>query len=412
MTTNNNNHLSHFLRPEAIKAEGLSVSSNSQARIHYRLGKVYFDKADLLSAERCFLENLPMWTNPQDIFFIFKVLGFLVRIASEMLDAEKTERYVDEIEKLLEQVRSSAPQYLSAEFYYNQGIVQSYRSGLEQALTTFELAAQKAREEKSNEVLAKATHAMAMTSLNLKDLRSALTHLDQLALTLKELHKSYLDGTYHLLRANVYSELNEHQLAIKHYQESQKVLVEKGCWNLYGKILLGEGIIYKKTGEFNRAIFYFEMAQKSINPLVFKKLATQLENEIADVRGSNIDLVLDMTNRMIYEKNLGPIDFKHRFILLEILYLLIQNLGRYFNKEDLAKAIWKDEYNPLIHDKLIYTSVSRLRKLIEPKRNSRSYIIRGQNGYTFNPRRKVRLHRDNEIDKKTNTYGIELSSPV
>ena len=111
-------------------------------------------------------------------------------------------------------------------------------------------------------------------------------------------------------------------------------------------------------------------------------------------------------------KTLGTIDFKHRFVLLEILFLVAKNPGQSFDKEDLAKSIWKDEYNPLIHDKLIYTSISRLRKLIEPKGSERKYILRGKDGYTFNPRVNARFHKEESAQSKKIISNIEINTPV
>lgn len=395
------------------KQKGSALQHN-EAISDYRLGKIYFDKSDLKTAELYFNRSISNWKYPDDINFTFKTLGFLVRIAAETLDEKKTENYILQSEIFLEKSKKwlSHSGELTSEFYYNSGIIFSYRGDLKNALEDFALAAKKAREENSPEVLAKSVYGLANTYFNLKELQLTLKYLDQLKSILEVLGKSYLLGTYHLLYGNVYSELNEYNLSISHYQNAHKVLVDKTCWNLYGKLLLQEGIVYKKMGEFNKALLYFELTKLSINPQTFKKLYLKAENEITDVNGSDIDLVMDRNNRMIYEKNLGPIDFKHRFILLEILYLLVEKPGDFFSKELLAKSIWRDEYNPLVHDKLIYTSVSRLRKLIEPKKNKRCYIIRGQNGYTFNPKIKVRIHIDNEVDKKSNAYGIELSSPV
>ena len=86
------------------------------------------------------------------------------------------------------------------------------------------------------------------------------------------------------------------------------------------------------------------------------------------------------------------------------------------------KSIWKDEYNPLIHDKLIYTSVSRLRKLIEPKIPTtedkddktprRKYILRGKDGYTFNPRVKIRFHSETKYVSEKMIANVEITSPV
>jgi DNA-binding winged helix-turn-helix (wHTH) protein len=99
---------------------------------------------------------------------------------------------------------------------------------------------------------------------------------------------------------------------------------------------------------------------------------------------------LDRTKKVVYEKNIGLVDFKHRFVLLDILFMLAENPGRYYNKEDLAKYIWQNDYNPLVHDKLIYTSISRLRRLIEPSLKH-SYILRGKEGYAFNQLAKIKF---------------------
>ena len=101
-----------------------------------------------------------------------------------------------------------------------------------------------------------------------------------------------------------------------------------------------------------------------------------------------------------------------QIVLLEILFLLAKNPGQSYNKEDLAKSIWKDEYNPLIHDKLIYTSISRLRKLIEPKGANRKYILRGKDGYTFNPRVNARFHKEVDTYSRKVIGNVEMNSPV
>ncbi|MBF0360375.1 MAG: winged helix-turn-helix domain-containing protein [Oligoflexia bacterium] len=381
------------------------------AQGHYKLAKIYYDKSDLLLAEKHFTSTLDLWVYPQDTFFIFKVYGFLVRIASELLDDEKIERYITQSENFVKKV-SFANTNLCAEHFYNEGVIKTYRGSFQEALSFLNISYKKSQEENNPEVLAKSTYALASTHFQLKDFQTAIRYLDQLAEVLNILKKNYLFGSMHLLYANLYAELNDYHNALIHYKLANQTLQEKACWNLFGRILLGEGIVYKKMGEFNKALLYFDLAINSINKNIFRKLATLLNNEITDVNGSDVDLVLDRTNRMIYEKKLGPIDFKHRFVLLEILFLLAQNPGRFFDKEELARSIWKDEYNPLIHDKLIYTSVSRLRKLIEPKKQKRKYIIRGKDGYTFDTKIKVRFHKDNEVDKNSNVYAIELSSPV
>src|SRR5690606_21627411 len=121
-----------------------------------------------------------------------------------------------------------------------------------------------------------------------------------------------------------------------------EVLQTKNCWNLYGYILLGKGTVYKRMGDYEKASLLFGLAHESIDKNTFRRLSKMIQDEIEDVNDSSVDLYLDRTNRKIKERHLGTIDFKHRFVLLEILFLLAKNPGSYYDKDQLARQIWKD----------------------------------------------------------------------
>lgn len=377
----------------------------------YKLAKIYYDKADLVNAERNFLKALELCEGPKDYFFEFKVLGFLVRVASEKLNSIDTEKYIALSETLVNETHMSLGS-LNAECFYNLGIVKTYRGHFKEAKDNFELALKKSKEENEPEILAKCLFSLAHACYQEKKLETALDFLKQLDELLQIIEKSYLEGTVNLLYGNIYSEKGDNEKASKYFRSANIHLMNKCCWNLHGYILLSKGILYKKMGNFNKALWAFESASESVNSHVFRRLNELIRSEIMDVNDSNVDLYLDKVNRMVQERSLGAVDFKHRFVLLEILFLLAKNPGVPFDKEKLAKYIWKDEYNPLIHDKLIYTSVSRLRKLIEPKGKRRKYIIRGKDGYSFNPHVKTRFYRSGENGHGVKMGNIDLSSPV
>jgi DNA-binding winged helix-turn-helix (wHTH) protein len=207
------------------------------------------------------------------------------------------------------------------------------------------------------------------------------------------------------------NQMGEFKKALDYFDLSSKELAAKSCWNLLGYTFLGRGISYKKLNEYKTSITYFNLVQYLINPLSSKKLVEKVNKEIGEVNDSNIDFFIDRHNRLIHEKELGTIDFKHRFVLLEILFLLAQNPGKFYDKDALSKDIWKDEYNPLIHDKLIYTSVSRLRKLIEPNPEKSKYILRGKDGYTFNPHVLVSFYQGADVSNDS-IANVEIGSPL
>jgi tetratricopeptide (TPR) repeat protein len=381
------------------------------AEAYYRLAKIYYDKADFATAKVYFEKAIGMCVYPRDTFALFKGYGFLIRIYSESLEAEKATKYIDLAEELIEKYGRDAGT-LTAEFFYNNATVFTYKGDFEQALNNFQLAHQKAQKENEPELIAKSLFATATALSKLERYEEALLTLDQLKELLMILKKGFLKGSMYHLYANIYRDTNRLNEALESYELAIKALQNKNCWNLFGYNLLGIGMTYKKMGEFNKALMYFNLALNSVGTYSFKRLTDTIKDQVTDVNDSNVDLYLDRHNRVIHERSLGTIDFKHRFVLLEILFLLAKNPGIPYNKEDLAKSIWKDEYNPLIHDKLIYTSISRLRKLIEPKGGKRKYILRGKDGYTFNPRVHARFYREDGNRSAKIIGNVEINSPV
>ncbi|MCM2350774.1 MAG: winged helix-turn-helix domain-containing protein [Bacteriovoracaceae bacterium] len=386
-------------------------SSRVEGQGHYRLAKIFYDKADFEKAEEHFIEALKRTDLPQDAFAMFKIYGFLIRIYSESLNEKEAEKYIKLSSDLLDQTVATLPS-LNGEYFYNAAVVNTYKGDFLEAQKNFSQAYRKAQTENEPELMAKSLYAMATNAYQMKNFQETIIQLTQLNELLNILKKGYLKGSMHLLWGNALRESGDFTNALPHYDLAMKLLHTKRCWNMHNYVLLNKGIALKKMGEFSKALLLFGIAQNSLDDEYFKRLEQLVMMEVEDVNDSSVDLYLDRHNRVIHEKALGVIDFKHRFVLLEILFLLAQTPGTYYNKEDLAKMIWKDEYNPLIHDKLIYTSISRLRKLIEPKGIKRQYILRGKDGYTFNPRVNARFHKENEVVKQKNIANIEISSPV
>ncbi|MEE2671435.1 MAG: winged helix-turn-helix domain-containing protein [Bdellovibrionota bacterium] len=407
-------HEYYMAQAESIRNDVMMGADADEDKVigegFYRLAKIYYDKADLNSAEEFFLKALEKTIFPRDAFAMFKCYGFLIRIYSEKQEEASAQEFIEKAEQLVEKFQESMGS-LSSHYFYNVGMVATYKGEFDKALENFSLSYQKAQTENEPELIAKGLYAMANASFNLEKHNEALQYLNQLKELLTILKKGYLKGSMHQLYGNIFRELSEYKLANENYDLAMNLLQEKNCWNLFGYILLGKGIVAKRSGEYNQALMLFGIASHSINSQ-YQRLNTLIKNQVEDVNDSSVDLYLDRHNRMIHEKSIGSIDFKHRFVLLEILFLLARNPGSSYNKEDLAKSIWKDEYNPLIHDKLIYTSISRLRKLIEPKGNNRKYILRGKDGYTFNPRVNARFHKEDDAVQKRFIGNVDINAPV
>jgi DNA-binding winged helix-turn-helix (wHTH) protein len=99
---------------------------------------------------------------------------------------------------------------------------------------------------------------------------------------------------------------------------------------------------------------------------------------------SSFDIVIDATTKKVYSQS-EVIDFEHRETLYNLLIFLAQKHGNVFSKENLIEYVWKIKYNPFSHDNTIYTTINRLRDLIEANIEEKNYMIikNNEKGYYF-----------------------------
>ncbi|MFN9068914.1 MAG: helix-turn-helix domain-containing protein, partial [Bdellovibrionales bacterium] len=69
------------------------------------------------------------------------------------------------------------------------------------------------------------------------------------------------------------------------------------------------------------------------------------------------------------------------------------NPGIVFSKEYLVENVWRQAYDPSVHDNKIYVTIKRLRKMIEPDFDKPKYIFRAKNGYFMNKSARVHLEQ-------------------
>jgi len=137
---------------------------------------------------------------------------------------------------------------------------------------------------------------------------------------------------------------------------------------------------------------YSDWAQKlmSLEPNS-QRYVNEFFEDFHFIEDQNVDIEIDRNSHYVREKHLGEIPFHNKFTLMRILLLLAESPGKEYSKEQLAKEIWEQDYNPLRHDNNIYININRLRKLIEPNPRESRYVMNGARGYYFNPAMKVNI---------------------
>ena len=82
---------------------------------------------------------------------------------------------------------------------------------------------------------------------------------------------------------------------------------------------------------------------------------------------------------------------------------MVEHPGKVLNKEDLAALVWDEDYNPLRHDNSIYTTINRLRNMIEENPANPELILNGPDGYYFNDKVSYcMIRRENPLREQLN----------
>jgi DNA-binding response OmpR family regulator len=142
---------------------------------------------------------------------------------------------------------------------------------------------------------------------------------------------------------------------------------------------------------------YLKLAKKSADPENLRYLSRHIDVQLSELgvtSADDYDLIFDPTTNAVTERKKGRVDFKNQFILLDMLRLFMKQPGTVYSKEHLVKYVWRQDYDPTVHDNKIYVTIKRLRKLIEPDYDKPRYIFRAKNGYYLNKNTKILMEQN------------------
>lgn len=209
---------------------------------------------------------------------------------------------------------------------------------------------------------------------------------------LKE-EKQTLDFVHNLAKAYILQKEKKYKSAEELfwlcYEQSQKTYRRK-YMSVHLLYFLGKN--YMKKGDYEQASIFLNLVKKSINPQIFKKTYRKTLEALEDLREAmtnKYDIVVNFENKIIVERQKGHINIKNQFILLDLLKLFVSNLGTVYSKESLVEKVWKQKYDPRVHDNKIYVTIKRLRELVEPDYRKPKYIFRTKDGYYINKKAKI-----------------------
>ncbi|WP_246845176.1 winged helix-turn-helix domain-containing protein [Bdellovibrio sp. NC01] len=283
---------------------------------------------------------------------------------------------------------------LNSKTYYTLAVCASYKGQLDTAMDYLQKALAIALASDSKEDICHAIFGLAMCYSHPKIGRQsdALKEIYNLQVFFQVYQMPELQASSLLLNADILKQMKKYDETIEILWRAYDIIRETRNVVMSNVLMGALADTYFEIGDKDMARTYITLALRSIdqeNHRRTARMAKTLADKIGGETQSNFDLIFDEANHAVIEKKIGRIDFKNQFILLDLLRLFVTNQGQIYSKEFLVENVWKQPYDPAIHDNKIYVTIKRLRKLIEPDYEKPKYIFRAKNGYYMNKAARV-----------------------
>lgn len=358
------------------------------------LGRLHGERGDFHQAEPMLNEAAQVFFSMRDFDNYLECQNLLLRIYAEREQFEKIQALK---EKLQDFVLKEGFE-LTSKTYYTLGLAALYRNQADLALDYGQKALALALQTDNKKDICYAIFHIANTySLEqIGRLQDALKEIYNLQVFFQVLDLPDLKASTYMLNARIHCLLKRYDEAIEVAWKAYDLLKVTKNPQMQLSLLGLLGWIYLESGDKEMARMYVSLLNRGLDPQNYvrtAKMARALAEKLGSDGQNQFDLVFDEAKNAVLEKKLGKIDFKNQFILLDLLKLFVQNPGTVFSKEYLVENVWRQPYDPSIHDNKIYVTIKRLRKMIEPDFEKPKYIFRAKNGYFMNKSARVMLEQ-------------------
>jgi len=364
--------------------------SNPSDRL-LEIGVLYCDRGDYQLALPSLEEAAQNFLEQKNFSSYLNTLRYIIRIHAERNEQDK----VTQIKELLHDLIIREGVQLSSRIYYVLGLCSSYKGQPDNAVEYLKKSLELGLKNHNQEDMCYAILGLSICYRQQGKFEEALREIYNLNIFLQVIASTELRIAAASSNARILMDMRKYEQALDVlWMAYEEIKFTKQLSTALG-ILVGIGTCLFELGQKDAAKIYFTLAYKSTDPNNHKNYTTIIEKYLKLLNtnvDSETDMVFDLDNHAIIEKSLGKIDFKNQFILLDLLKLFISNQGQIFSKEYLVENIWKQNYDPEVHDNKIYVTIKRLRKMIEPDYDKPKYIFRAKNGYYLSKNAKVGLN--------------------
>lgn len=392
MSLNNTSDQSQTLQSQ-LSSNNLSTQA-SQFESLYEVGKLHYDRGD-------FEQGIVILKKAADGFFSEKNFSQFLKCQNLLLRMYAEKEQSNDINTTKERLQDLVLKEgfeLNSKTYYTLAICALYKDQTETALDYFQKALAIALTTDNKEDICNAIFGIAQVYAMPKIARyaEALKEIYNLQVFFQVYNMPELKVSAQMLNAKILSRRgkNEEALEILWKAYDDLKIIKSVMMTTYLLVALSD--LYFLIGEKDLAKMYLQLAARSVDSKIqvhLSKLVKTYMDKIGMQSQNSFDLVFNESNHAVIEKKLGKIDFKNQFILLDLLKLFVQNQGAVYSKEYLVENVWRQSYDPSVHDNKIYVTIKRLRKMIEPDFDKPKYIFRAKNGYFMNKSARILIEQ-------------------
>ena len=368
------------------------IKVKEEAESIFEVGKLYADRCDFKTAETYFNKALEEALNKKDFTQYLKCNNALLRIYAEMENHSAISELKENLQALVLKEKIS----LDAKTYYSLGLCASYREQHKTALEFLEKSLAVALANDDKESICYAINGIAIVCTTLNRYEDALKEIYNLQVFFQVLPLPDLQLSAQILNGHILREMGKYDQALEVFASCYDRIKDQKNLYIFICLLYAMGVTYLQAGQPDLARLYLTLAKRSADPDNMKYSVKKIDiylSKLGETKKLDYDLIFDTTNKQILEKKKGKVDFKNQFILLDLLRMFLKTPGEVYSKEMIVEKIWKQSYDPRVHDNKLYVTIKRLRKMIEPDFDRPKYIFRAKNGYYLNKNAKILLQK-------------------
>ena len=364
----------------------------SKATELFDMGKLHGELGDFKSSIAKLEAAAQIYSRLREHKPFIKCLTLCLRMYAEMEDSKALQAVKD---RLYEYVGREKIE-LNSTTYYTLALASSYRGEFPQALEFLEKALALALSEDSKEDMCYAIHGLAAVYWSLGRTEDSLKEIYNLRVFFQVLKLPDLEISSQILNGYILISLKRYEEALEIFWKAFEALKNQKNMYTYVSLMFAMGYAYAEAGDVDLAKTYMNLAQQMADPenfIFLLRKIKELNQRMSGKTETSYDLVFSQTSNSVTERKKGKIDFKSQFILLDMLKLFLRSPGEVYSKEALVKAVWKQDYDPAVHDNKVYVTIKRLRQLIEPDFDKPKYIYRAKNGYYLNRNARISIEQ-------------------